>query len=78
MGPILSLRNRLRALLGRLAMLRQPIIFDFTTGEATRVSGNRTQDLAGAMKDALKKVTQKKVVRRVEGIPPHVVTQPKT
>jgi hypothetical protein len=76
MGPILSLRSRLRTLLGRPALPRQPIIFDFTTGTATRASGN--QDLLAATKDALKKATQKKVVKRVEGIPPHVVTQPKT
>lgn len=80
MVPILSLRARVRALLRRRALPRQPIIFDFTTGRAYRANDQegRAKDLAEAMKDAATKTVKKRVVKAVEGIPPEVVTQPKT
>ena len=55
-------------------MPRQPIIFDFTTGRAQR---GRPGDIATVMKGRVAMSQRKKVVKRVEGLPPHVVNQPK-
>jgi hypothetical protein len=55
---------------------KNPIIFNFTMGEAHREKDER--GVAEAMRAAAKKATKPKVVKRVEGIPPHVVSPPKT
>ena len=74
------MRHILRALRRRLksrteAMAREPIIFDFTKGQVHRASETR-KDLAETMYDRLAK-RRTRVVKRVEGLPPHVV-HPKT
>lgn len=77
MALILSLRSRLRALLRRHPLPKQPIVFDFMKGRAYRADDRRPSGLAETMKDAAKKATKPRVVRTVEGIPPQVVAQPK-
>lgn len=67
MRPIL--RSLLRRRKGRVA--RGPIIFDFKTGQAYRATA---KDLADTVKKA---VRRKRVVKRVEGVPPQVILPPK-
>jgi hypothetical protein len=56
---------------------KQPIIFDFTKGQAYRASTERNT-LSHAMQAAASKAATGRVVRKAaEGIPPQVVTQPK-
>jgi hypothetical protein len=57
-------------------VVRMPIVFDFKTRRVGRRE-RPTDDLAQAMKDALKKRRKVKVVKTVEGVPPQV-RQPKT
>lgn len=52
-------------------MARGPIIFDFKTGQAYRATA---KDLADTVKKA---VRRKRVVKRVEGVPPQVILPPK-
>lgn len=58
-------------------MPRGPIIFDFETGRAYRANEHPkpTKDLAEAMRQAASK---RRVVKRVEGIPPQAIRQHKT
>jgi hypothetical protein len=75
MGHILRFPNWLRLLRSGSVRQKNPIIFNFTTGEAHRAT--EAPSVADAMRDVAKKATKPKVVKRVEGIPPHVVSQPK-
>jgi hypothetical protein len=78
MAPILSLRSRVRALLRRSALHKPPIIFDFTTGQAHRAEAGR--GLLDALLSRVRRRTKPRIVKRVEGVPPEVLTQaqPKT
>lgn len=59
-------------------MSRQPIIFDFTKGQAYRASTtSRAKDLVETLWAAAKDARKPRVVRTVEGIPPQVLIQPK-
>jgi hypothetical protein len=51
-------------------MARGPIIFDFTTGKAHRAKAHRPRDLTEALRPA-----KRRVIKRVEGLPPQVVQQ---
>jgi len=72
--PILSLRSRLRALLRRSALPKQPIVFDFIRGRIYRESERHPLE---EIQDVAKRITKKRVVKTVEGLPPQVVTHPK-
>ena len=69
MGTMLRLRQ---LLIRRGHMARQPIIFDFVRKQAYR---SDESDLTAALRSRL---TKRRVVKTVEGIPPQAVPQPKT
>jgi hypothetical protein len=68
MGHLLSRRRRLWSFLRTSAVARRPIIFDLRAGRAYRAASPK--DLAEVMKKA---VTKRRVVKTVEGLPPHVL-----
>jgi hypothetical protein len=79
MRPILSIRSCLRGIARRAALDKQPIIFDFREGRAYRETETaRSRGLVDTLLDAIRRRRKKRVVTTVEGIPPHVIKQPKT
>jgi hypothetical protein len=72
MGHMLSLRKRLESLLRRRDLAKPPIILDFTQKKAYRA------DEAELTEDLRPRLSKRRVVKTVEGIPPQAVPQPKT
>jgi hypothetical protein len=69
---MLSLRKRLDALLRRRDLAKPPIIFDFVQKKAYRA------DEAELDSTLHRRLSKRRVVKTVEGIPPQAVPQPKT
>jgi hypothetical protein len=69
MGRILSFRRQAR----RQSVARQPIIVDFTTGRAYRAEEQEPsllRDLFAALRSRNKRP---RIVKTVEGLPPHML-----